>query len=152
METTENMGLIHADMELIRGADLVLWQEGYLAQDKIKKIKVKMLVDTGAYMLAINENIRSQLDLKTVDQQVAELADGTKVKLDLVGPVEVRFANRRTSVDAMVLPGDAEPLLGAIPLEGLDVVLDPANQTIKVNPDSPNYAKKPLKRMHLTNT
>ena len=39
METTENMGLIHADMELIRGADLVLWQEGYLEQDKIKKSK-----------------------------------------------------------------------------------------------------------------
>ena len=43
METKEKMGLIYAEIELIRGADLVLWQEGYLEKEKIKKIKVSEL-------------------------------------------------------------------------------------------------------------
>jgi len=57
----------------------------------------------------------------------------------------VRFENRRTTVDAMVLPAEAEVLLGAIPLEGLDVCINPKEQTLTVNPASPYLARKTLK-------
>jgi len=139
------MGLVYADIELIRGADLVLFREGYLEEDKIRSMKVTALVDSGAYMLAINQQIKTQLNLQKVGEQVAELADGTQTRLEIVGPVDVRFENRRANVDAMVLPGDAEVLLGSIPMEDMDVLIDPKQQRLIVNPESPYIAKKSLK-------
>jgi clan AA aspartic protease len=96
-------------------------------------------------MLAINETIREQLDLQTVDTQTAELADGTQIRLPIVAPVIVKFANRATTCRAMVLPGNSEVLLGAIPMEDMDVVINPKEQTLTVNPAHPYIAHKPLK-------
>ena len=139
------MGLVYTNIELIRGADLVLCREGYLKEDQIKRLSVKALVDSGAYMLAINQSIKAQLNLQTVDEQIAELADGTQLRLEVVGPVEIHFENRRAMVDAMVLPGEAEVLLGAIPMEEMDVMVDPKQQQLIVNPASPYITKKSLK-------
>ncbi len=139
------MGLVHAEIELISGDDIVLSRRGYLPKDQIKRVNVTALVDSGAYMLAINETIQTQLDLPVVDKQVAELADGSQISLDVVGPIEVRFKNRRTNVDAMVLPGEAEVLLGSIPMEDMDVLIDPKQQRLIVNPKHPYKPKKPLK-------
>jgi len=139
------MGLVYAEIELIRGADIVLWQEGQLPADRIRRLKVNALVDTGAYMLAINQRIKTQLDLRKVSEQVAELADATQTILEIVGPVDVRFENRSTTVRAMVLPGDSEVLLGSIPMEDMDVLIDPKQQKLIVNPESPYLAKKSLK-------
>jgi len=75
------------------------------------------------YALTINENIRLQLDLRKLGEQIAELADGTQKLLDVVGPVEIRFENRRATADAMVLPGDTEILLGSIPMEDLAMII-----------------------------
>ena len=139
------MGLIYADIELINSDDLALLRRGYLRKDEVKKIEVKALVDTGAYMLAINENLKYQLNLPQLDEQIAELADGSKVRLDIVGPVDVRFENRSTTCRAMVLPGNTEVLLGSIPMEDMDVLIDPKQQKLVVNPETPFIAKKPLK-------
>ncbi len=140
-----NMGLVYAEIELISGDDLVLYRKGYVQKDQIKRMQVEALVDSGAYMLAINQRIKSQLDLPPVDEQVAELADGSQVRLEIVGPIEIRFKNRRANVDAMVLPGDSEVLLGSIPMEDMDVLIDPKQQKLIVNPASPYIAKKSLK-------
>jgi len=139
------MGLVHAELELISSDDLALHRRGYLAEAEIKRVKVNALVDSGAYMLAINEHIQTQLELPVVDTQSAEFADGTIIKLKVVGPVDIRFANRATSVRAMVLPGDAEVLLGSIPMEDMDVLIDPKQQRLIVNPQNPYKPKKPLK-------
>ncbi len=139
------MGLIYAQIELISIDDLVLHRRGYMKEEEIKRLTVNALVDSGAYMLAINQRVKAQLDLSVLGTQIAELADGSKIKLEIVGPVEVRFENRRTSVDAMVLPGDAEVLLGAIPMEDMDVLVDPRQQRLIVNPEHPYFAEKSLK-------
>ncbi len=139
------MGLIYVNLELVNAGDIYLAQKGYIQSREIKGMKVQALVDSGAYMLSINQSIKTQLDLQKVDEQAAELADGTQVRLDIVGPVEIRFENRRANVDAMVLPGEAEVLLGSIPMEDLDVLIDPKRQRLIVNPASPYIAKKSLK-------
>jgi len=139
------MGLVYADIELIRSDDLALCSAGYLQDGQIRRMWVKALVDSGAYMLAVTENIRLQLSLRKLGEQIAELADGSRNLLDVVGPVEIRFVNRRATVDAMVLPDEAEVLLGSIPLEDLDVQIDPKQQQLVVNPASPYIAKKSLK-------
>ena len=139
------MGLVYADVELINSDDLALFRRGHIGEDEIRRMVVSVLVDSGALMLAINEQIRTQLGLQQVDTRSAQPADGTLLELPVVGPVEVRFANRRTSVDAMVLPGDAEPLLGAFPLEDMDVLVDPQQRRLVVNPAHPYMTQHSLK-------
>ncbi|MEL0591123.1 MAG: clan AA aspartic protease [Planktothrix rubescens PR222] len=139
------MGLTYAEIEIANAGEIYLAQKGYILPENVKKITVKALVDSGAYMLAINESIKLQLDLPKLEEQIAELADGSKLKLEIVGPVEVRFENRSTTCRAMVLSGDTEVLLGAIPLEDMDVLIDPRQQRLIVNPASPYFAKKSLK-------
>jgi clan AA aspartic protease len=132
------MGLVYADIELISADDLALHRRGYLPEEEIKRVRVTVLVDTGAYFLVINERIRQQLDLPVIEEQTVRLADDTERRVEIVGPVEVRFENRSTTVRAVVFPGDAEPLLGAIPIEGMDVVVDPRQRRLIVNPESPD--------------
>ncbi|MGK7905272.1 MAG: clan AA aspartic protease [Hormoscilla sp.] len=106
------MGLVYADIELINGGDLAVYRRGYISTDQIKRCQVKALVDRSAYLLAIPESIKIQLDLPKLEEQVASLADNSRISLDIVGPVEVRFENLRTTVDALVLPDGSEVLLG----------------------------------------
>ena len=139
------MGLTYAHIELLNSGDIILHKRGYIKETEIRTEKVKALVDSGAYMLCINEKIKNQLGLDHIGFETAQLANGEINKMEVVGPVEVRFLNRNTSVRAMVLPGDCEILLGAIPLEDLDVIVDPLAQTLKLPPDRPYLAQKSLK-------
>ena len=130
---------------MISGDDMVLHRRGFVKEDQIKRMKVNALVDTGAYMLVINEHIKEQLDLSFIEEQVFRPADESELRAEIVGSVEVRFENRSTTVRAAVLTGDVEVLLGSIPMEDLDVVIDPKQQRLIVNPESPYIARKHLK-------
>ena len=139
------MGLTYAEIELISVDDLVLHRRGFLPEAEIKSMRVSALVDSGSYMLVINDRIKQQLDLPVIEEQTVRLADDTERRVEIVGPVEVRFQNRSTTVRAAVFPGDAEPLLGAIPIEDMDVVIDSKQQRLVVNPESPYIARKRVK-------
>lgn len=141
------MGLIYAEIELINGEDLVLARRNIIGKEEIKRMRINALVDTGSYMLAINETIQAQLQLPVVEKRNAQLANGHVVECDVVSPVELRFRNRQTTCRAMVLPGDSEPLLGAIPLEDMDVLIDPLRQELVVNPDHPYFAQMKTKEL-----
>jgi clan AA aspartic protease len=139
------MGLIYAEIELINSEDIVLARRFMIGEEEIKKLKINMLVDTGSVYMCINETIQAQLQLPVVEKRKGQLANGSIVEYDVVGPIEVKFKNRRCSVDAMVLPGDNEPLLGAIPLEDMDVLVHPYKQELIVNPEHPYFAQMKLK-------
>ena len=78
------MGLIYADLELVSADDIALERKGYIKKEDIKKENVKALVGSGAYMMCINEHIKSQLDLSVVDTMEAELTDGPSHNMDVV--------------------------------------------------------------------
>jgi clan AA aspartic protease len=144
------MGLIYADVELINSEDLGLARRYMIGEEEVKRMNVNILVDTGAYNLCINETIQEQLDLPFVEKRKAQLANGHVEEYNVVGPIVLKFKNRRTVCNAMVLQGDSEPLLGAIPLEDMDVLIQrnvapPARQELIVNPDHPYYAQMKLK-------
>ncbi len=111
------MGLVYAEITLINGEDMILAKRHIIGEDEIKKMNVTMLVDTGSYNLCINEEIQEQLQFPVVEKRKAETADGRIVECDVVDNVQIRFKNRATTCRAMILPGNCEPLLGAIPLE-----------------------------------
>lgn len=139
------MGLVYADVELINGGDMEMVRRGYMDKDEIKRMFVNILVDTGSYMLAINESIQEQMQFPVVEKRKAQLANGHIIECDVVSHVELKFKNRRTMCNAMVLPGDAEPLLGAIPLEDMDVLIHPLRQELIVNPEHPYFAQMKMK-------
>lgn len=139
------MGLVYATVELYNSEDLMLSRRNVIGEDEIKHMTVNMLVDTGCYMLAINENIKEQLRLPFFEKRKGQMANGAIGEYDVVGPVEVRFKNRKTSCLAMVLRGDSEPLLGAIPLEDMDVLIHPQRQELIVHPDHPYFAVMKMK-------
>ena len=139
------MGLIYADIELINGVDLALAKRHIIGEEEIKRMHVNMLVDTGSVYMCINETVQEQLQLSVVEKRKGQLADGTVVEYNVVGPIEVRFKNRRCVVDAMVIPGDNELLLGDIPLEDMDVLVHPYRRELIVNPEHPYFAQMKLK-------
>ncbi|NCX96183.1 MAG: clan AA aspartic protease [Chitinophagia bacterium] len=134
------MGYVYADVELLNGDDLALERRYLLGSDEVHRMNVNILVDTGSLMLAINENIKEILQLQVVETRNIQLADSSIHNYEVVVPVEVRFKNRRFIGNAIVLPGDSEPLLGAIPLEDMDVMIHPARQELIVNPEHPDRA------------
>jgi len=99
-------------------------------------------------MMAINETIQEQLGLRVIEKRKAQLADGSVNEYVFVGPIEVKFKNRRCSVDAVVLPGDNEPLLGAIPMEDMDVLIHPQRQEQIVKPEHPYFAQLAMKKAY----
>ena len=136
---------IWAEIELINGGDLEMVRRNLMDIDEVKKMKVSMLVDTGAYNLCINEVIQEQLQLPVVEKRKAQLANGSIEEYDVVDNVQVRFKNRATTCRAMVLPGDTEPLFGAIPMEDMDLIIHPLRQELLVNPEHPYFAQMSVK-------
>jgi len=102
----------------------------------ISSLEVEALVDTGAVHLCIPEHVCIQLELEEIDKKEVTLADGGKKLVPSVGPVQIRFKNRVGFAGALVL-GD-QVLLGAIPMEDMDLVIVPKEKVLDVNPYSPN--------------
>lgn len=140
------MGLVYAEVELINAEDLALARKFYIGEDEIKRMNVTCLVDTGSYMLCINESIQAQMQFPVMEKRIGQMANGDRIECDVVSQVELRFKNRRTICNAMILPGDSEVLLGAIPLEDMDVLIHhPLRQELIVNPEHPYFAQMQLK-------
>ena len=126
------MGLVNAKIVLANPA-----------KPHIEPIEVDALVDSEAVHLCIPEHVRLQLDLDEIDRKEVVLADGSHQLAPYVGPIEIRFKNRRGFAGALVL-GD-QPLLGAIPMEDMDLVVLPKDKALDVNPLSPNIATSVVK-------
>ena len=103
---------------------------------ELAPLEVNALADTGALHLCIPQHVAIQLDLREQEKREVTLADGSRLQVPYVGPVEIHFGNRRCFVGAMVM-GD-EALLGAIPMEDMDLVVRPMTREVMVNPSSPN--------------
>ncbi|MCU7905340.1 MAG: clan AA aspartic protease [Candidatus Thiodiazotropha sp. (ex Epidulcina cf. delphinae)] len=118
--------------------------------DEKHPISADALVDTGALHLCIPEHIAIQLGLDEVEKREVTTADGKKHLVSYVGPIVIKFDGRTCITGALVL-GDSV-LLGAIPMEDMDLVVNPATRTVTVNPSSPNIPTSVAKgvRRHKT--
>ncbi len=128
------MGLINAEIELSNPKD-----------GNIRPIKVKSLIDTGSMHLCVPEHIAIQLELEELYKREVTTADGKKHLVPYMGPVSIKFENRACFTGALVF-GD-EVLLGAVPMEDMDVLVSPSKQALIVNPESPNIAMSVAKRI-----
>ena len=109
----------------------------------LEPIEVDSLVDSGSVHLCVPEHIRLQLELEEIDKKEAILADGSKQLVPYVGPIEIHFKKRIGFSGALVM-GD-QVLLGAIPMEDMDLVIIPKTRTLDLNPNNPNIATSIVK-------
>jgi clan AA aspartic protease len=114
-------------------ADLIIANP---VKPELSPIACAALADTGAVHFCIPAHIALQLGLETLEQREVTLADGSRKLIPYVGPINLRFANRQCFVGALVM-GD-EVLLGAIPMEDMDLIVAPLRREVTVNPASPN--------------
>lgn len=105
---------------------------------RLASVKVEALADSGAVHLCIPERVRAKLRLEAIDEKVVTLADGSERSVPYVGPIELRFKNRVGFTGALVM-GD-QVLVGAIPMEDMDLVVIPRTRALDVNPRSPDIA------------
>jgi len=126
------MGLIHAQIELSNPKD-----------GSLKPIVVKALVDTGAMTICIPEHVAVQLRLEEIQKREVTTADEKSHVVPYVGPLQIRFENRTCFTGALVI-GDTV-LMGAVPVEDMDLVVSPAGETVTVNPKSPNIPSTVVK-------
>jgi clan AA aspartic protease len=109
----------------------------------LKAIEAEALADSGALHLCIPQHVQIQLKLEAIDNKEVTLADGSKKLVPYVGPLELRFKNRVGFAGALVM-GD-QILLGAIPMEDMDLIVIPKTRSLDVNPESPNIASSIVK-------
>ena len=119
------MGLVYTDLELLNPR-----------KPEFQPVAQRALVDTGSTFLVIPQHVAIQLGLDLLESREITLADGAKIKAPYVGPIEVRACGRRAFVGAIVA-GD-ETLLGAIPMEDMDLVVHPERRWVGPNPLRPN--------------
>ncbi len=105
---------------------------------------VRALVDTGAITMCVPPHVALQLQLQEVEQREATVADGRRQLVPYAGPLHVFFQNRSSFGGALIF-GD-EVVLGAIPMEDMDLVINPARKIVMVNPESPNFPMAIVKR------
>ena len=104
----------------------------------LSPVEVDALADSGSVHLCIPQHVQIQLELEAIDQKEVSLADGSSRLVPYVGPIELRFKNRIGFAGALVM-GD-QPLLGAIPMEDMDLVIIRNTRQLDANPSSPNIA------------
>ncbi len=126
------MGMVQAAIELSNPTN-----------PKLKPLAVNALVDTGAMTICIPEHVAVQLELPEIERREVTTADERSHVVPYVGPIQIKFENRTCFTGALVI-GDSV-LLGAVPMEDMDLVISPAGQTITVNPKNPNLPSAVVK-------
>jgi len=123
------MGLVHAEITLKNLKDKMKAEEGYIKEPEVRQTTIQAVVDTGAMTLVINEQLRQQLGLGVVGEKQATLADNTKKTVQIAEAVEIHWKNRSMICQPWVVSA-GRILLGAIPLENMDLIVDPGSQIL----------------------
>ncbi len=108
------------------------------ANQLLESTTTKALVASGALFLCIPEHIALQLQLTEYEKREVTIADGSKKLVPYVGPIQVNYLNRLCLTGALVVGNMT--LLGAIPIEDMDLVFHTARLKLTVNPENLNNA------------
>ena len=139
------MGEIVASMELENTVDRDNASDGLRDEATVRRATVDGVVDTGATMLVLPEDVVGQLGLRTRRQVTVAYANDYRELRQVAGPVTVQIGNRSMNADCIIGPPSSEPLIGQIVLEALDLVADCGNRTLAPRPDSPDTPLLKLK-------
>jgi clan AA aspartic protease len=121
------MGSFKEEITISNNRDEGNARQGLIPQTEVRSVTVKALPDTGVMRLVINEELRQALGLDIVGTRRASYADGRSGEYSLTEPVSIHWKNRNAVCRAAVMAEAKQVLLGAIPLEDMDLMVDPVN-------------------------
>jgi len=124
------MGEVSAEITLKNVADLIMAGKGHIEEQNIRSVTVTALVDTGAMTIVISENLRQKLGLAVVGSRTVTLAGGSKSSCAIAEPVQISWKDRTSLIRPWVMPDEDDVLLGVIPLEEMDLIVDPVNRSL----------------------
>ncbi len=132
------MGKAVNRIKITNNTDIDNARAGSIAAEAVRSVWVDALVDTGATMMVIPAEIAEKLGLPRGGTRKVKYADGRVAELAWVTSVRLEICGREMTCDALVEAAGTTPLIGQIPLEALDLVVDPKNRELHVNPASPD--------------
>ena len=124
------MGTVYETIILKNAADVADVERGLMPEEDIRETTVDALVDTGAFTIIISEEVREKLELRIRGTREVTLANDKKEVCKVTEPVEIHWKNRDVTLPAIVSSGWGKILLGSLPLEHMDLMVDPVNQKL----------------------
>jgi predicted aspartyl protease len=124
------MGTVYTEITLVNAFDEAKERDGIIPEERVRKVTLSAIVDTGAATLMIDEETREKLGLSTPREKWALTANGERIPCKVTEPVMIYWKDRLCSCCAVVLPGAKKILLGAIPLEDMDLTVNPLRQEL----------------------
>jgi len=123
------MGNVFAEITVKNAVEAELARNGQITENDVHTVTLTAIVDTGATSLVINEDIFKQLGLSVMRPRTINVAGGGKVECKVTSPVDIHWKDREATVNAIVMP-EGKTLLGVIPLEFMDLMVDPVHQEL----------------------
>jgi len=123
------VGNVFAELTLRNNTDIAKAREGSILENDIRMVKLTALVDTGATSLVINEETCQKLGLFIVEKRNVNIAGGGKIECKVTEPVQICWKDRMVFCNAVVFP-EGGTLLGVIPLEFMDLIVDPVRREL----------------------
>ena len=127
------MGKVIIKIKLTNQGDLVATRRK-LSKTKPRSVEVEALVDTGATRLYLKPSVIHALGLEKVDDVISQTTNGPK-KRSVYEPVRLEVQGRYGNFDVVDIGENVPNLLGQIPLEYLDFVVDSKNRKLIPNPE-----------------
>jgi len=124
------MGHVNTQITLRNIDDIKQAKKGNLPKDKIRQATIDVMVDTGATTLVINEQLFQQLGLDVIGEREISLANDATETCKLTEALEINWENRSVVMSAVVIEDAPEFLLGVLPIEGMDLMVDTVNQKL----------------------
>jgi len=134
------MGMVQAEITLKNCNDEVFVHEGQKKPEDVRTVTVTAVVDTGSMYMAITEELSQKLGLIAAGERTVHVANGQRINCKTVESVKVQWKNRNVVVPAIIVPGSEKVLLGAMALEGMDLMVNPVDQElVGVHGDKEEY-------------
>jgi clan AA aspartic protease len=126
------MGAVMTEVKLWNYTDLEDARRGLIPPDAVRTVTIQALVDTGAVTMVIPEDVAQALGLSVIQVRTVTLADGSTREIPKMGGLRIEILGRQMHGDAYVTPAGSMPLIGQIPLEELDLIVDPGTREVRV--------------------
>lgn len=139
------MDEIAVEIELENFVDRALQKKGQLRDEQVRRHLLKGVVDTGAVMLMLPQDVVEKLGLENQRRVVVSYADERKEERAVAGAVTIKIGDRAMTTECIVGPPLSEALIGQVVLEELDLIADCQNKTLGPRPESPIYPSLKLK-------
>ena|SRR5437867_9831627 len=139
------MGEVRARLVLENQGDRILAEAGHLDRTRVRRVELDALVDTGAVMTLLPQDVVDTLGLPIDGKIIVTLANDEKIELPRARLLSLTLVDRQMDTDCLVGPPQCEPLVGQLVLERLDLIIDPIKRVISPRPESPFLPSLKLK-------